>query len=80
MEIEREYYTHDGGCPAKNFTELNDRGLKTCIDCAGVFDEAGKGVATTDRRFDENYEEWLAAEYPEKYAELLAWREAREET
>lgn len=65
MEVEREYYTHDGGCPADNFTELNDRGLKTCLDCAGVFDEAGKGVATTDRRFDANYEEWLAAEHPE---------------
>lgn len=64
MEIEREYYQHDGGCPAKNFTERG-RGLKTCDDCAGVFDEQGKGVATTDRRFDENYDEWKAHEHPE---------------
>lgn len=66
MEIEREYYFHDAGCPANDFTEPNARGLKTCNDCAGVFDAVtGKGVATTDRRFDENYEEWLAAEHPE---------------
>lgn len=66
MEIEREYYQHDGGCPADNFTETNDRGLKTCLDCAGVFDaKTGNGVATTDRRFDANYEVWKAAEHPE---------------
>jgi hypothetical protein len=55
MEIIREYYEHDGMCPANNFTEKNARGLRTCLDCAGVFDEAGKGVAVTDKRFDENY-------------------------
>lgn len=77
MEQEREYYTHDGGCPANNFTNLNERRLKTCLDCAGVFDKDGKGVATTDRRFDENYEVWLEAEHPEEYAELLAWRETQ---
>lgn len=67
MELEREYYAHDPGCPGNRFTEPNSRGLKTCLDCAGVFDaDTGKGVATTDRRFDENYEDWLAAEHPEK--------------
>lgn len=66
MEIEREYYVHDAGCPADRFEEPNGRGLKTCIDCAGVFDaETGKGVAYTDKRFDENYEEWKAAQGPE---------------
>lgn len=56
METFREYYTHDAGCPAKNFTPLNERGLKTCLDCAGIFDAEGKGVAVTDKRFDEEYE------------------------
>lgn len=53
MEIIREYYEHDAMCPANNFTELNTRGVKTCLDCAGVFDKDGKGVAVTDKRFDE---------------------------
>lgn len=56
MMIDREYYVHYAGCPQKNFTPLNARGLKTCIDCAGVFDKDGKGVCLTDKRFDENYE------------------------
>jgi hypothetical protein len=54
-EIEREYYEHDADCSRKNFTPMNTRGLKTCLDCAGVFDVEGKGVAVTDKRFDENY-------------------------
>jgi hypothetical protein len=62
MEIEREYYVHDAGCPAVNFHPTNARGLKHCIDCAGIFDaETGKGVAVTDTRFDENLEERRAA-------------------
>jgi len=65
MEIEREYYAHGNECTQKNFTEPNSRGLRTCRDCAGVFDKDGKGVAVTDRRFDENYDEWKAAEHPE---------------
>lgn len=69
MEIEREYYQHDGDCPAENFTEPNDRGLKTCLDCAGIFDTDGKGVAITDKRFDENYDEWLLAQTPRKVRE-----------
>lgn len=55
MEIEREYYAHDATCPANNFTEKNARGLRTCLDCAGVFDENDKGVAVTDKRFDEGW-------------------------
>lgn len=55
MEIIREYYQHGAQCDAKTFTEKNERGLRTCLDCAGVFDEEGKGVAVTDKRFDENY-------------------------
>lgn len=54
-EIHREYYSHDAGCSEDNFTEANERGLRICIDCAGVFDEKGEGVAVTDKRFDENY-------------------------
>ena len=57
MEIDREYYVHDAGCPATNFYPPNARGLRTCKDCAGVFDAAGKGVAITDKRFDEGYEQ-----------------------
>lgn len=65
MEIERVYYEHDASCDKKDesFTELNDRGLKTCLQCAGVFDKDGKGVATTDKRFDSNY---IAPEVPEE--------------
>lgn len=55
-EIIREYYKHDTGCPKNRFTPLNARGLKTCLDCAGVFDKDGKGVAVTDKRFDAEYE------------------------
>lgn len=55
LSANREYYQHDGMCPTNRFTELNERGLKTCLDCAGVFDKDGKGVAVTDKRFDENY-------------------------
>lgn len=50
-----EPYEHDISCTKKNFTELNERGLKTCLDCAGVFDAKGNGVSPTDKRFDENY-------------------------
>lgn len=56
-EIIREYYEHDADCSGENFHEANSRGLRTCIDCAGVFDEEGKGVALTDYRFDENWDE-----------------------
>lgn len=48
----RERYDHDATCSKKNFTEPNERGLRTCLDCAGVFDEKGNGVAMTDKRFD----------------------------
>lgn len=53
MEIIREYYEHNLQCSGKNFTELNSRGIKTCLDCAGQFDAKGKGVCVTDKRFDE---------------------------
>lgn len=55
MEIEREYYQHDAACPADDFHPENDRGLRTCKGCAGVFDKEGKGVAVTDKRFDANW-------------------------
>lgn len=68
-EIFRERYTHDVGCDQKTFTEVNERGLKTCLDCSGVFDDkTGEGVFITDRRFDENYDEWKAAEHPDETA------------
>jgi hypothetical protein len=57
---ERTYYTHDFGCRPE-FHPPNERGLKQCIDCAGIFDADGKGVAVTDTRFDENWEERRAA-------------------
>lgn len=52
LEANRVYYEHDADCSKENFTSVNDRGLKTCLDCAGIFDENGKGVAVTDKRFD----------------------------
>ena len=52
LEDDRVYYTHDSNCSEKNFTELNDKGLKTCLDCAGVFDENGNGVCVTSKKFD----------------------------
>lgn len=55
MEIEREYYEHDANCSGTNFHPMNERGLRTCKDCSGVFNVEGKGVAVTDKRFDENY-------------------------
>ncbi len=62
MEIgPREYYTHNASCAKDNFTELNDRGMKKCLDCAGMFNEDGSGVSLTDTRFDENWPERKAA-------------------
>lgn len=58
----RERYQHDAGCDRESFTPENERGLRTCKDCAGVFDEKGEGVAIQDRRFDENYEQWKSAQ------------------
>lgn len=52
LEANREYYEHDSNCSKTNFTELNGKGLKTCLDCAGIFDANGRGVAVTDKRFD----------------------------
>lgn len=55
-EIIREYYQHDALCPADEFTEPNDRGLQTCLGCNIVVDaKTKKGVAITDKRFDENW-------------------------
>lgn len=55
IEEQRVRYEHDANCSMENFTELNERGLKTCLDCSGVFDEEGKGVWVTDKRFDEQW-------------------------
>lgn len=52
MDIERVYYEHEAQCDKKSFHPANARGLRTCKDCAGVFDSAGNGVAVTDKRFD----------------------------
>lgn len=52
MEVIREYYEHDVGCPATAFTEANEMGLRTCLGCAGIFDDAGKGICVTDKRLD----------------------------
>lgn len=60
MEIEREYYIHDAGCP-RIYHPANPRGLRTCKGCAGIFDLDGKGVCLTDTRFDENWEARRAA-------------------
>lgn len=56
MELpERERYEHNSLCDGKTFDEPNERGLKRCLDCSGIFDENGKGVAIQDKRFDTNY-------------------------
>lgn len=52
IEIIREYYEHDGACDAKTWGPTNARGLKRCLDCSGIFNEHGIGVAVTDKRFD----------------------------
>lgn len=56
MEIEREFYEHEPYCDKDNFSLPNERGLRLCNDCAGMFDKDGNGVAVTDLRFDEGYE------------------------
>lgn len=55
MEIIREYYEHGPLCDGETFGPVNARGLKQCVDCAGIFDEEGKGVCITSKKFDENY-------------------------
>lgn len=65
IEELREYYRHTPECTEKDFEPFNERGLRRCKHCSGIFNAKGDGVATTDRRFDENYDEWLAAEHPE---------------
>lgn len=58
LETNRQFYEHDANCSKKNFTELSAERIdgrkrfKTCLDCAGIFDEDGKGIAITDIRFD----------------------------
>lgn len=56
LETNREFYDHDMDCSRTNFEEPNIYGLKRCKDCSGIFDKDGKGVAVTDRRFDEQYQ------------------------
>lgn len=50
----RVYYEHDANCTPV-FKEPNDHGIRQCLECAGFFDKDGKGVAVTDKRFDERY-------------------------
>ena len=54
MELEdgRVYYEHDANCSGTIFTPVGDRGLKKCLDCAGIFKADGTPVAVTDKRFD----------------------------
>lgn len=52
LEEGRMYYVHDAGCTEKDFEEPNEKGLKRCRECSGIFDKDGKGVAVTDKRFD----------------------------
>lgn len=53
LDTLREHYVHDNNCSQDNFEEANNRGIKRCKDCSGLFDaETGKGVAVTDKRFD----------------------------
>lgn len=53
LEEYREYYEHDANCSKENFTEPNERGIKTCLDCAGQFkDSDGKGIAKTAKVMD----------------------------
>lgn len=54
IEVERVFYEHENRCDRKTFGPVDEiTGLKKCLDCAGVFDKDGKGVAVTDKRFDE---------------------------
>lgn len=53
LEELRVFYEHDATCTGKDFHPANERGLRICKECAGVFDANGKGIATTDKRFDE---------------------------
>ena len=48
----REHYVHDANCSKEKFTEENSVGLRTCLECAGIFDENGVGAAIQDKRFD----------------------------
>lgn len=57
LSANRVYYEHDGSCPQTSFTPLNEHGCKTCLDCAGIFDKDGRGVAVTSKRFDEGWVE-----------------------
>lgn len=53
LEDNRVYYQHDANCSTKNLSPENEKGLRTCLDCAGIFRADGKtGVAVTDKRFD----------------------------
>lgn len=53
IEELRVFYEHDTECTGKSFYPVNEKGLRTCKECSGVFDAKGKGVAVTDKRFDE---------------------------
>lgn len=48
-----ERYEHDAECDRKSFTEVDARGNKTCLDCAGIFDAAtGIGRPIMSPEFD----------------------------
>lgn len=52
IEEQRVYYNHEPGCDDDDLGQPNARGLRTCNNCAGVFDAEGKGVAVTSKKFD----------------------------
>lgn len=66
IEELRVRYEHDGNCSKTAFHPPNPNGLKQCVECAGIFDAAGKGVWVTDKRFDELYNPPVVEEPPEE--------------
>lgn len=54
FSTQREFYEHDSTCTRTNLSETNEKGFRTCYDCAGIFKEDGKtGIAVTSSLLDE---------------------------
>ena len=54
IQAEREFYAHDSNCSEENMTPPTSKGIRTCLDCAGLFGPDGEGIATTDKRMDQD--------------------------
>ena len=52
LEENRVYYQHELWCTTDNWAPEETNGMRTCLDCAGVFDKDGKGVCVTSKKFD----------------------------